>query len=124
MNGGDLCDGQCLSLGLQTSTAQQGVLAQTPSVYVSTQGTARAQPCDSSTSGYGQVGAVGPDSALVQSFSFLLGERVHMGVKTTDGKFAVVALDLPDRVTYYLAADRQVLPGVSEVCGETPVSGR
>ena len=114
-----VCQGPCQSLGLQAGGATFGVNADA-TMFFSAQGSAEFQPCDATTPGFGAVGAVGPDSALTTNLSLNPSNSPHIGVKTTDGQFAVVALDLPASVTFLRSSSRQVISQVAEVCSTTP----
>jgi hypothetical protein len=82
------------------------------------------QVCDQTTPGIGKVGAVGADDTLVFATRMNPSQNPHLGVRTSDGSFAVVALDLESSLTYLRGSQRQVLQFVPEVCSTTVAGGK
>lgn len=113
------CEGGCLAIGLRAGVAMHGLNVDGDFV-LNTENGAGLQPCVATTPGFGEVGAVGPDSSLGGFAIINPSVQPHLGVRTDQGRFAVVAWDLPASLEFEIADDRQVLPTVPEVCNTEP----
>lgn len=123
--GGAQCPFGCVQGGgfLRVGGATQGVNVDT-NMFFEAQGDAGVQTCNAATPGFGKVGATGGDATFGAFVSANPSERPHIGVRTTAGRYVLVALDLPASITYIVGDTPQVIPGVAEVCNTEPPRGR